>query len=80
MDVFNKIQEIYRDIFDDENLVILRETVANDIEDWDSFAHINIIASCETNFNVKFSIDEIIALKSVGDFVDSVKDKCLQKK
>ena len=75
MDVLSKVQEVFRDIFDDETLVLTKETTANDIEDWDSLAHINIIASCEADFKIKFSIDEIVAFKCVGDFIDSIEGK-----
>ena len=77
MDVLSKVQEIFRDIFDDETLVLTKEKTANDIEDWDSLAHINIIASCEADFKIKFSIDEVVAFRCVGDFIDSIEGKII---
>ena len=50
-----RLQEIFRDIFDDEELVITEDMSANDIEDWDSLAQINLIIAIEKEFKVKFN-------------------------
>ena len=75
MDVFSKVQDVFRDVFDDNTIVITREMAGNDIEDWDSLAHINIIATCEADFKIKFTIDEIVSFQCVGDFIDSIESK-----
>ena len=72
MDVLDKIQSVFRDIFDDENLVITEETAASDIDGWDSFAQMQIIMGIEELFNIKFSTDDVIGLKNVGDIVKVV--------
>ena len=78
MDVLSKLQDIFRDIFDDESLVLTRETKANDIEEWDSLAQVNIIVACNSEFGIKFDLDDIAKLKNVGDIVDTVER--IQKK
>ena len=75
MDVLKSLQVIFRDIFDDETIVLTRETTAADIEDWDSLIQINIILACETEFKVKFDLNDIAALKNVGGMVDLVERK-----
>ena len=75
MDVLSKLQDIFRDIFDDESLVLTRETTAADIEEWDSLAQVNIIVACEAEFGIKFDLNDIVQLKSVGDIVDMVERK-----
>ena len=75
MSILSKLQNIFRDIFDDENLVLTRETTANDIEDWDSLAQINIIVACETEFELKFDLSDIVKLENVGDMMDLVEKK-----
>jgi len=75
MDVLSRLQAIFRDIFDDETLVLTRGTTANDIEEWDSLAQINIIVACESEFEVKFDLNDIAALKNVGGMVDLVERK-----
>jgi len=75
MDTLSKLQEIFHDIFDDNTIVLSRETTANDIEGWDSFTHINIIVTCENEFGVKFNLSEIANLKNVGNLVDLIEKK-----
>ena len=58
-----RLQEIFRDIFDDEELIIREDMSANDIEDWDSLAQINLIIAIEKEFKVKFNLEEVSSLK-----------------
>ncbi len=75
MDTLRRLQEIFREIFDDESLVLKRETTADDIEEWDSLAQVNIIVACEGEFNIKFDLNDIKNLKNVGGMVDLVDSK-----
>jgi acyl carrier protein len=70
--IFEKLTRIFREIFDDGSLVIEDSTTANDIDDWDSLTHINLIAAIEDEFGMVFNMKEIIALKNVGDFVNTI--------
>lgn len=70
--VLAEIQNILRDIFDDEDIIVTYKTVADDIEDWDSLEHINVITSIEKHFKIKFVMNEVIAFKNVGNMVDSI--------
>jgi|ETNmetMinimDraft_2_1059921.scaffolds.fasta_scaffold74990_2 acyl carrier protein len=65
--VLEKVQDIFRDIFDDETLIIKQETSPNNIEDWDSLAQINLIVAIEKDFDIKFNLEEIQKLRNVGD-------------
>ena len=53
--VFEKLNEVFRDVFDDEEIVLTEETTSEDIEDWDSLEHINLIVAVEQCFGIKFS-------------------------
>jgi len=75
MDLFEQLMQIFRDVFGDENLSIKREMTADDIEDWDSLMHINIIAACESTFKIKFAIQELVAFRNVGDIADAIEGK-----
>jgi len=70
-----KLQEIFRDIFDDEELVITEGMTAADIEDWDSLAQINLIIAIEKEFRIKFNLEEVSKLKNIGEMLDLIKFK-----
>lgn len=67
--ILQELQPIFHDIFDDQELVIVAETNAQDIEDWDSLAQIRLIAAIEKCFAVRFNFDELQELQNVGDMV-----------
>ena len=71
-ELFEKITEIFREEFDDDTLVIVDETNAEDIEDWDSLAHVELVMSMEKEFNMKFNIKEVGKLKNVGEMADLI--------
>ena len=74
-DIMEKVNGIFRDVFDDETLVITDSTNSDDIEDWDSLEHISLIISMEKEFNMKFDIKEVNKLENVGQMVDMIKKK-----
>lgn len=71
-EIFNTVQDIFRDNFDDEDLVITRETCSDDIEDWDSLEQINLLTAMEKAFNLKFKLEDVRGLKNVGDLLDLI--------
>lgn len=75
MNIFEEIKQIIIDILDDDNLDITMETNADDIEDWDSLAQMNIMVSVSKKFKVKFNVEEIASLHNVGDLVKAVEAK-----
>jgi len=74
-DLLSGIQDIFRDIFDEEEMIIEGKTNPDDIEDWDSLNHINIVNAIEKEFKVKFTLNELMNLKNVGDMIDIVRNK-----
>lgn len=64
-----KLNSIFRDVFDDDNLQISTTTEAADVAGWDSLAHIRLIVSIERALNVRFTADEISVLENVGDLI-----------
>lgn len=71
--VQERIIDVIKDVLElDELVVIQRKTTANDIDGWDSLAHINIVVSVEREFNVQFQLSDIKNLLNVGDFIDLV--------
>jgi acyl carrier protein len=75
MDTLTHLQEVFRNIFDDEGISITRETAAQDIESWDSVQNVTLMLEVETEFGVRFSTSEMAYLKNVGDLVDLIEKK-----
>ena len=73
--IFEKVQEIFRDIFDDETLIITDKTNSNEIEDWDSLNHINLVVAIEKEFNIKLTLEELTQLNDVGAMIDLMSSK-----
>ena len=70
-----KLQEIFIDIFDDEDINLTFETTADDIEDWDSLSHINLVVAIEKDYKMKFALGVLQDLKNVGDMCSLVLSK-----
>lgn len=75
METIKKLQDIFRDVFDDEEMEISRKMSPDDHDDWDSLTHIQLIIAVERKFNVKFSTEDMMMLKNVGEFVDLIDSK-----
>jgi len=72
-EIFEKLNEIFEDVLDlDETPNLTDETAANDIEEWDSLSHIQLIVAIEKGFKVKFTSAEIMKWKNVGEMVDTI--------
>ena len=74
-EIFSRVQEIFIDVFDDENLEINNSTNSEDIEEWDSLNHIQLVLSIEKTLNVRFKTGEIQSLKDVGEMVVLLEEK-----
>ena len=68
--IFHNVQDIFRDVFDEDTLNISDKSSSDDIEEWDSLNHINLVSAIEKEFNIKFSLTELISLKDVGSMID----------
>lgn len=71
-EIFDEVQKIFQTVFDDDELVITDSTNSEDIEDWDSLEHINLVVAMEKKFNLKFDIKEVGTLKDVGEMIDLI--------
>ena len=69
-EVFSGVQEIFRDVFDDTDLIINNLTNSEDIEDWDSLNHINLVSAIEKEFKIRFALGELMEIKDVGAMID----------
>lgn len=73
--VYEKMNEIFRNVFDDESITLSDETNAEDIEDWDSLEQINLIVAIENEFEMMFDMAEVADLANVGEMVDLILSK-----
>lgn len=74
-DVYNKLTEIFREVFDNPGINLAPETTADDIEEWDSLTHINLILMVELRFNIEFSQKELMGFRNVGQMAACIKGK-----
>lgn len=74
-EILAKLNDIFHEVFDDDALVVTEATTADDIEDWDSLTHITLIASVEDEFDMKFSMKDVIGMKNVGEMVDILEEE-----
>jgi acyl carrier protein len=73
--ILTRLTSIFREVFDDDDLVLKPELTANDVDGWDSLSHIRLILSVQKAFGVKFSAVEMSRLKNVGDLIALTKHK-----
>ena len=70
--IFKKLDVVFRDVFDDDSICVAESTTSEDIEDWDSLEHINLIAAVEEEFGVKFNMGQVVTMKNVGEMADII--------
>ena len=70
-----KVTQVFRDVFNDDELVVTRATSARDIEDWDSVMHVSLIIAVEKAFGIRFTSSEVGRLKNVGELQDLIDSK-----
>lgn len=74
-DILKTLTEIFIDVLDTENITLTEQTTANDIEDWDSLSHIQIVVAVEKKFKIRFASQEIQNWKNVGEIITSIQSK-----
>ncbi len=71
-EILKKLQDVFRDVFDDDSIVINRETYSADIAAWDSLMHITLIGEVEDAFGFKFAMKDVVGMKNVGEMIDII--------
>jgi len=80
IDILDRVQGVLRDVLQQPNLVITRESSASTVEGWDSLAHVDILWNIEQEFSVRFALGEVQDLKNVGGLVDLLEKKITAKR
>lgn len=74
-EIFKRLNEVFRDVFDDDGIEVTASTVADDIEDWDSMVHITLIGAVEDEFSMRFKMGEVSTMKNVGEMVRIISER-----
>ena len=74
-DILKRVEEIFREELDQEDLVLRDETTADDVDGWDSLSHVQLVAAMEEAFGIEFKSREILSWDNVGDLIDSIEKK-----
>ncbi|WP_043359910.1 acyl carrier protein [Belnapia sp. F-4-1] len=71
-EIYAALTQVFRDVFDDDDITLTPTTTADDIPGWDSQAHVNLVVAAETRFGIRFRTAELESLHNVGDFVQLI--------
>ncbi|MBA1184190.1 acyl carrier protein [Stutzerimonas nitrititolerans] len=71
-DILDALTQLFHDVFDDDSIELTPETTANDIDGWDSQAHVTLIVAAEQRFGIRFRTAELESLRNVGHFVQLI--------
>ena len=71
-EIMERLNEVFRDVFDDSSITVDDNTTSKDIEDWDSLEHINLVGAVEQEFKMRFKMKEVSSMKNVGEMADIV--------
>lgn len=74
-EILAKVQEIFQDILDNEDIELTFDTTADDVEEWDSLSHVQLVVAIEKDFDIKFTSKEIMSWNKVGDMIDCIANK-----
>ena len=74
-EILEKLNEVFHDAFDNNDIVVTEQTNANDIEEWDSLIHITLISAVEDEFDVSFDMKTVVSMKNVGDMIDAIEEQ-----
>jgi acyl carrier protein len=72
-DIYERLTPIFRDVFDDDELVVHPQLTAKDVAEWDSMSHIRLVLTVERAFGTRFAASEVAGLENVGQFVSLIK-------
>lgn len=74
-EILEKVNGVFKDVLDNDNIKLTEETTANDVEEWDSLSHIQLIVALERAFKIRFNAAEIRNWKNISEMCEAIKSK-----
>lgn len=74
-EILEKVRDIFRDVLDNDEIELTADMSADDVEEYDSLSHIQLVVAIEKSFGIKFNSKEITTWTKIGDMVDSIASK-----
>ena len=74
-EIYERLNEVFRDVFDDDSISVGDATTAADVEGWDSLVHISLLSAIEDEFDIEFSMGQTVSMKNVGEMVDFLEEE-----
>lgn len=71
-EILPQLNQVFQDVFDDDELTVNQDTTAKDVEGWDSLMHVTLLVNVEKAFGVRFTSSEIASMKNVGELVELI--------
>ena len=75
-EIYERVNEVFRDVFDDDSITVTDETTAEDIEGWDSLEHVSLMMAIGTEFGIKIPLNKVNSMQNVGEMVDFISETC----
>jgi acyl carrier protein len=73
--IYERLNTVFRDFFDDDDIELDADTTADDIDDWDSLNHITLMSAVEDEFGLRFTMGEVSGMKNVGEMAEIIKKR-----
>jgi acyl carrier protein len=71
-EVLSQVNAIFKDVLENDKLVIKEETTGDDVEEWDSLTHLQLVIAIEKHFKIRFTASEIINFANVGEMCNGI--------
>lgn len=71
-EILTTVNNVFIDVLDDDSLALTETTTANDVDEWDSLNHIQLVVAIERQFKIRFASQEILSWQNIGEMVDSI--------
>lgn len=74
-EIYERLNDVFRDVFDDDSISVNDDTTADDIDGWDSLIHITLVEAVEDEFDIRFDMKTVVKMKNVGEMVDYIEEE-----